>query len=150
MVLYKTLAISLFSLEMSWGSKFVGRDYAKMRSRKNRSSERSFSSRQGAVKALIIFSCGVPPLSLLQPPSPPLEPLPPRALPSLPSLELPLHRCARRSPPPLPPLVGARPPDAPIARAQAALRAAIRALRDARCCGRTLLVFALASRRCLL
>ena len=58
-VLYKTLAISLVSLEMSWGSKFVGRDYAKMRSRKNRSSERSFSSRQGAVKALIIFFCGV-------------------------------------------------------------------------------------------
>ena len=58
-VLYKTLAISLVSLEMSWGSKFVGRDYAKMRSRKNRSSERLFSSRQGAVKALIIFSCGV-------------------------------------------------------------------------------------------
>ena len=60
-ILCKTLAISLVSLEMSSGSKFVGRDYAKMRSRKNRSSERSFSSRQGAVKALIIFSCGVPP-----------------------------------------------------------------------------------------
>ena len=41
------------------GKQFVGRDYAKMRSRINRSSERSFSSRQGAVKALIIFSCGV-------------------------------------------------------------------------------------------